>query len=835
VAERLTRSGLWGRMAIVASMLGTGLVVAGVGTGIAVVVGALTAGPAAAAPPPAESAYLFNHMGTPLQVVPVGALQTSKIAFLPLNGRNPVDEVVSPDGDLIYMASTSPNVVVVLDATTGQAVRFLPLTAAPERIALSPDGTRLWVVQANDAVDEVNTQTGEVMFQSNNAAGATSLAISADGSLVYVTTGTNRSLVVLSGGIAVRRYNVDCIAADVVLTPSTFFVACGDGGGVLEYDTSTGNLLTQIPTGGQNVSRIVLTPDGSRLFIATDSPMPVQEYDTTGAFVTSLDIDDVANMAITPDGRQLWVLDDTGALSEWDTVTNSQILPGQLTALEQANLIDFVPDQAPVARFTVPTAVAGQPVTLDGSTSTTLYGTITSYAWDFGDGMTTTTSTPTVSHTYASSGDFHPTLTVTNSAGTSTTAIYNGRDMVRNGGPSARATGTVHVAAHPSTVTITSSVNPAHFGQAVTITATVTNGTTGGPKPTGQFVFDIDGITQAPVTLSAGKATLHTTTLGVGERAIGGTYPGDSVNPPVTAAPLTVEVQFDATTTTITSSANPAVSGQSGSVTINVTPVAPGGGVPTGLIEVFIDGDGGQTLTLTAGKVTVSLSSLSPGAHTISALYTGDLNYLLSLSSNFSQEIDLAGTTTTLATTASPAAFGQPGSITATVRVVAPGTGSPTGTVTFSVDGVNRTPTTLTGGKATLPLSSLAPGTHTVTATYSGDGAMQVSSSNPLMETINPAVTTLTQTTTRTTIHDGQSATVTATLKVTAPGSGTPTGGVVFTVDGVAEPSVPLSGGKAQLLVTTVLGSGSHTIVASYAGDGNYAGSTSSSLTETVS
>lgn len=56
----------------------------------------------------------------------------------------------------------------------------------------------------------------------------------------------------------------------------------------------------------------------------------------------------------------------------------------------------------------------------------------------------------------------------------------------------------------------------------------------------------------------------------------------------------------------------------------------------------------------------------------------------------------------------------------ATVTAVAPGAGTPTGTVTFRADDRPATPATLTDGVATFT-TRLDPGSHTITAGYSGD------------------------------------------------------------------------------------------------------------------
>jgi PKD repeat protein len=92
---------------------------------------------------------------------------------------------------------------------------------------------------------------------------------------------------------------------------------------------------------------------------------------------------------------------------------------------------------AVTASFTFsPTApTVNQTVNFNGSGSTTPSGTtITSYAWDFGDGSTGTGSTTT--HPYASAGTFIARLTVTNSAGQT---AFTTQNVVVGSGPALTA------------------------------------------------------------------------------------------------------------------------------------------------------------------------------------------------------------------------------------------------------------------------------------------------------------------------------------------------------------------------------------------------------------
>src|SRR5207247_1371193 len=100
------------------------------------------------------------------------------------------------------------------------------------------------------------------------------------------------------------------------------------------------------------------------------------------------------------------------------------------------------------------------------------------------------------------------------------------------------------------------------------------------------------------------------------------------------------------------------------------------------------------------------------------------------------ENVNQAGTTTTLTTSANPAAFGQAVTFAAGVTVNPPGSGVPSGSVTFQDGGTPLGTVALTNGLATLTTSSLAAGPHTIAAAYSGDPSFAASASTPLSQTV---------------------------------------------------------------------------------------------------
>src|SRR5439155_20397274 len=177
----------------------------------------------------------------------------------------------------------------------------------------------------------------------------------------------------------------------------------------------------------------------------------------------------------------------------------------------------------------------------------------------------------------------------------------------------------------------------------------------------------------------------------------------------------------------------------------------------------------------------------------VAATYSGDSSYAGSSGSLLGgQEINKAGTSLTVSSSANPSLFGQNLVFTATITIPPPGAGTPTGTVQFRIDGNNvGEPLNLNSAlgviTASLSMPSLSVGTHTVTAWYSGDANFAGSITNlPGGQTVSVTAGTATTTTLISGLNAtvfGQTVVFTATVGV-PPGSGTPTGTVQFLVDG---------------------------------------------------
>lgn len=189
-----------------------------------------------------------------------------------------------------------------------------------------------------------------------------------------------------------------------------------------------------------------------------------------------------------------------------------------------------------------------------------------------------------------------------------------------------------------TTTTLASSANPAAYGQAVMLTATVA--ACEGSPPTGPVTFFDGGIQIGTATLAGGQAALTISTLGIGSHSITAIFGGNESFKPSASGLLTEVVSQTATATSVASSLNPSVYGQTVTFTTTVTPVPNGG-----TITLTIDG------TVVGTGSSVSVSGLSVGSHAVIATYSGDTDYLGSTSPTLTQVVNPSISTYTLTVT----------------------------------------------------------------------------------------------------------------------------------------------------------------------------------------
>ncbi|MFQ5340583.1 MAG: Ig-like domain repeat protein [Anaerolineae bacterium] len=392
-----------------------------------------------------------------------------------------------------------------------------------------------------------------------------------------------------------------------------------------------------------------------------------------------------------------------------------------------------------------------------------------------------------------------------------------------------------------TTVRVTSPLTTTTVGQEVTINAVVQAVQPGSGTPTGNVNFRVNTPTPSIHTLAlpsgSTSVSFKTKDLPIGSPTVDVWYLGDSHFNQSPTEQVTQNVEKADSETTLESSLNPSVFGQTVTFTATVEPAGVGlfaPITPTGTVTFTFGTVVVVTRTLdSAGVATVVTSTLPVGSHEVKAEYAGDASFKPSENS-LTQTVTSLGTTTVLASSASPANTSEVGdSVTFTATVTTTLGITPTGAVAFRDGGsVLATVTLNASGVATVTTSSLAAGTHSILAVYNGTSNFGSSSSDRIFHTVTAAASGTLLVQSASTSVFGQTVTFTATVSAA---SGTPTGDVTFKDGAATLGTATLDGTGQATFSTSGLAVGSHpSITAVYGGDANFAGSTSAPVSHTV-
>jgi len=213
-------------------------------------------------------------------------------------GTFPQDLAVSPDGTQLWVANTgpqtqpgSPTSVSVIDTATKKVTATIPTKGAPSQVAFSPDGRDAYVVTADGLYTFSTTTLSQTGF-TPGLGDPRSVAVAPDGAL-YVTDTNGDSVKVLSpDGRVTATIGVGDLPWDIVISADgkTAYVANPDSDSVSVISTASNSVTATVSVSG-DPDTLGLTPDGSQLWIGQRSLAYVTLLDTkTATVVGSLNL-----------------------------------------------------------------------------------------------------------------------------------------------------------------------------------------------------------------------------------------------------------------------------------------------------------------------------------------------------------------------------------------------------------------------------------------------------------------------------------------------------------------------------------------------------------------
>jgi YVTN family beta-propeller protein len=278
----------------------------------------------------AQNAYITNLDSNTVSVI--DTVTNAVIAIIPV-GSAPEGVAVTPDGRKVYVANSAAvgSTVSVIDTATN-AVTTITGFSEPIGVAVSPDGSKVYVANIlSETVSVIDTATNAVSATIAGFSQPIGVAVTPDGSKVYVTSQNTSTVSVIdtATNAVTATITVDGPSVGVAVTPdgSKVYVTNPNTVTVSVIDTATNAVIAtvRVPFSGG----VAVTPDGSMVYVTNTSPSDsVSVIDTaTNAVIATVGVgNNPFGVAVTPDGSKVYVANSVSDnLSVIDTATNAVI------------------------------------------------------------------------------------------------------------------------------------------------------------------------------------------------------------------------------------------------------------------------------------------------------------------------------------------------------------------------------------------------------------------------------------------------------------------------------------------------------------------------------
>jgi len=203
-----------------------------------------------------KTLYVSNEDASGISFIDV---PSGKVTKTIKTGDEPEGVSITPDGKLVYSTSEDEGTLAVMDAAAGTLVKTFQVGHRPRSIVFMPDGLHGYCNLENDGAialfDAVKKEKiKSIPLGKRGEVKPMGLALSPDGSKLYVTTGRGHSLVILDTATnkPVASFEVGQRPWGIALSKdgNTAVTANGPSGDVSVVDLATQTVKKKIKSGG---------------------------------------------------------------------------------------------------------------------------------------------------------------------------------------------------------------------------------------------------------------------------------------------------------------------------------------------------------------------------------------------------------------------------------------------------------------------------------------------------------------------------------------------------------------------------------------------------------
>lgn len=261
-----------------------------------------------------DNIYVSNAASDNVQVL--NSKSGSVVATISDVGSHPHGIVLSPDASAAYVAVTDPgsggSTVVFIGTSSNAVVKRVPVPGSISDIAVTQDGKYLYVL-AYDSLVYIDTSSGKLTYAIALPQVYTRISVGSDNNKLFIAAQPyGMAYFYVEADEGHMHYLGGWHGSDIAPSNdvSKVYLADTPNSTIIVTDTELAVDATQISTAGYgHPKRILLSPDGSKVYALTDSHQVIAISVQSNAIVNSWDLGDrqPLEMANAPDGQRLYV------------------------------------------------------------------------------------------------------------------------------------------------------------------------------------------------------------------------------------------------------------------------------------------------------------------------------------------------------------------------------------------------------------------------------------------------------------------------------------------------------------------------------------------------